>query len=319
MRGTSCFQNMLLPSTSRGLPGDRRYELTNHVSVMSVAIVCSLLVITVCAWDSALYAQAGYTAQLDMERDFTDPLTTLPQLVVRDAYTLAMYGTDVQTNLALVRPIIPRIPPQTLLPFPQLVRPTIGLVTVPDPRGGSRTEFGDLPVFDVAVLPWPGRKTGLLLGLGPTFVFPTASDKSAGQGAWQAGPAFGAIYTGIPWFLVGVIIQNPISFAYTSPNRRPQSTLQIQPILAIHLFGPWYLRSAEANWTIDWHHNSPTLIPLSLGIGRTFVRPGLPPMSFFVTGQWMAYRQFAPVAQHTTINFGMTIAFPGLRKLWRRP
>jgi tetratricopeptide (TPR) repeat protein len=50
-----------------------------------------------------------------------------------------------------------------------------------------------------------------------------------------------------------------------------------------------------------------------LGLGRTLVRPGLPPMSLFVTGQWMVYRQFAPVAPQTTINFGLTVAFPQIR------
>jgi hypothetical protein len=46
---------------------------------------------------------------------------------------------------------------------------------------------------------------------------------------------------------------------------------------------------------IGWHRHSPTMIPLSLELGRTFVRPGLPPMSFFREGQWMVYRQFAKV------------------------
>jgi len=190
-------------------------------------------------------------------------------------------------------------------------------VTVPSSRGGTRTEFGDLPVFDVAVLPWPDRqKTGLLIGVGPTFVFPTATSRSAGQGAWQAGPAFGAIYAGIPGLLIGFIAQNPVSFAYTSPDRPPQNTFELQPVLALHLWHEWYLRSAEANWTMGWHRHSPTMLPLSIGIGRTLVRPDLPPMSFFITGQWMAYRQFAPIAPQTTINFGITVAFPQLRSYW---
>jgi hypothetical protein len=252
--------------------------------------------------------------QEKLERDFTDPLSTLPQIIFRDSYSPATYGTNVQTNQTIIRPIIPRIPSSSLLPFVQLIRPTFALVTVPSSRGGSRTEFGDVPLFDVAVLPWPDRKkTGVLMALGPTFVFPTATSKSAGQGAWQAGPAFGAIYAGVPGLLVGFIAQNPISFAYTSPDRPPQNTFQIQPVLALHLWGKWYLRSAEANWAMGWHRHSPTTLPLSLGIGRTFVRPGLPPMSFFVTGQWMLYRQFAPIAPQTTVNFGMTIAFPQLR------
>jgi hypothetical protein len=260
-----------------------------------------------------------------LEQDFTDPLSTLPQLIVRDSYSPANYGPctpracprNAETNQVIIRPIIPRIPPYTLLPFIQLIRPTFALATVPSSRGGTRTEFADLPLFDLAVLPWPERKkTGFIVGVGPTLVFPTATSKSAGQGAWQAGPAFGAIYTGIPGLLVGFVAQNPISFAYTSPNRPPQNNFQFQPVLALHLWSKWYLRSAEANWTIGWHRHSPTMLPLSLGIGRTFVRPGLPPMSFFVTGQWMLYRQFAPVAPQTTINFGMTMAFPELRDYW---
>jgi hypothetical protein len=86
----------------------------------------------------------------------------------------------------------------------------------------------------------------------------------------------GVIYTGFLGLLAGFIVQNPGSFAYTSPNRKPQNTLESSP-LALDLFGDWYLRSAEANWMIGWHHHSQTTLTLSLGIGRTFVRSGLPP------------------------------------------
>lgn len=289
-------------------------------------ILLVALVVIVPDWPLLAQTPASLQAQEEqLEREFTDPLTTMPQIIVRDSYTPANYGPctpiacvrDYETNQFTIRPLIPRIPPNTLLPLTQLLRPTFALVTVPSSRGGTRTEFGDLPMFDVAVLPWPDRqKTGLLVGIGPTFVFPTATSKSAGQGAWQAGPTLGVIYTRVPGLLVGFIAQNPVSFAYTSPNRPPQNTLQIQPVLALHLWGKWYLRSAEAEWTMGWHRHSPTMLPLSLGIGRTLVHPGLPPMSLFVTGQWMAYRQFAPIAPQTTMNFGLTVAFPQLRDYW---
>jgi hypothetical protein len=272
-------------------------------------------------------AATGLAEEEILERDFTDPLTTLPQLILRDSYSPANYGPcnpsvcarDEQTNQFIIRPLIPRVPPQTLLPFPQVVRPTLSLVTVPSSRGGTRTEFGDLSFFDVAILPWPDRqKTGLLIGVGPTIVFPTATSRSAGQGAWQAGPTLGAIYAGIPGLLVGFIAQNPVSFAYTSTSRTPLNTLLIQPVVAIHLWDKWYLRSAEATWTVGWRRQSPTILPLSLGVGRTIVRSGLPPASLFVTGQWTLYRQFAPIAPQTTVNFGITVAFPNLRNYWRQ-
>jgi hypothetical protein len=61
-----------------------------------------------------------------LERDFTDPLSTLPQLTVKDSYTPANYGPctppapcvrDEKTNQVIMRPLIPRVPPNTLLPF----------------------------------------------------------------------------------------------------------------------------------------------------------------------------------------------------------
>jgi hypothetical protein len=65
-------------------------------------------------------------------------------------------------------------------------------------------------------------------------------------------------------------------------------------------------------------HHSPTMLPVSLGLGRTLVHAGLPPISVFITGQWMVYRQFAPIAPQTTINFGMTVAFPQIRNFFYR-
>ena len=274
-----------------------------------------LVVLTTCVRVRLAEAQTTtLTEEEKLEREFTDPLTDFPQLLVRDGYSPANFGTNIQTNQVLVRPIFPRLPQYTLLPFPQLVRPTFVMVTVPSSRGGSRTEFGDLPVFDLALLPWPDYKTiPILIGVGPTLVFPTATSRSAGQGAWQAGPALGAVFTGVPGLLIGFVAQNPVSFAYSSSNRPPQNTLELQPVLALHLWDGWYLRSAEATWMMGWHRHTPTTLPLSLGIGRTVIRSGLPPMSFFVTGQWMVYRQFAPIAPQTTVNFGMTIAFPQFR------
>jgi hypothetical protein len=82
----------------------------------------------------------------------------------------------------------------------------------------------------------------------------------------------------------GFILQDPISFAYTSLNRPPLNTIQFQPVLALHVWEGWYLRSAEATWLCGLHSQSPTVLPLSLGIGDVVVRPGLPPLNFFVTG-----------------------------------
>lgn len=254
------------------------------------------------------------TISQKLAREFSDPLTSLPQLFVQDAYTPANYGTDAQTNRVVVRAIVPRVPRFTLLPFVQLIRPSFFLNTVPTGKGGTtRTEFGDMQLFDLGVIPWPSRATGLRMGVGPLFIFPTATDKSAGQRAWQVGPTFAAIYKGIPWLLAGCLIQNPISFAYTSPASQAVSALLVQPVVLASVWGGWYVKSADSTWSMSWRQHTATLLPVSFGIGRVIVREGYPPLNFFVTGEWTAYRQFAPVTAQTTVRFGMTMGFPDFR------
>jgi hypothetical protein len=249
-----------------------------------------------------------------LEDEFSDPLTTLPQIFTQDAYTPVNYGTAAPTNRVIARVIVPRLPKYSLFPFVQLVRPSFSLVTVPSGRGhATRTAFGDMQLFDLAVLPWPARETGLLMGVGPAFVFPTATDRVAGQGAWQLGPAFGAIYKGAPGWLLGCLIQDPISFAYTARGRQPVGSLVFQPIVLRHLWRGLYVKSADSSWAVHWRNGSSTTVPLSVGLGYVILRQGSPPINVFLSGEWMAYRHDAPVAPQTTVRFGMTIAFPQWR------
>ena len=275
----------------------------------AVFLVASLL-----PWASAASAQAQTSSPSasDVAVEFSDPLTALPQVFLQNAWTPESYGTDANTNRLTLRLIVPRVPSSSLLPVVQLIRPSFSMVTVPTGEGhGTRTEFGDMQLFDLAVIPWPSRKSGLLMGVGPVFVFPTATHRTAGQGAWQVGPAFGAIYKGIPRLLLGCLVQNPISFAYTDSDREPVNTLLFQPIVLAYLGRGFYLKSADSTWTMGWRDGSATILPVSLGLGYVMLRKGWPPLNLFASGEWTAYREGAPVAPRATLRLGLTVAFPG--------
>lgn len=277
------------------------------------------LAMALLCWLPAALAQAESSnpKREQLAEEFSDPLTTLPQLFVQDAYTPTNYGTAAPTNRLIARVIVPRVPRFSLLPFVQLIRPSFFLVTVPTGAGKTtRTAFGDMQLFDLAVIPWPRRETGLFMGVGPIFVFPTATDRRAGQGAWQVGPAFGMIYKGLPGFLFGCVVQNPISFAYTSNDRQPVNTLLFQPVLLAYLGRGFYVKSADATWSLGWRHNTSTILPLSLGVGYVLLHEDWPPVNLFVSGEWTAFHQVfrdAPIAPQTTVRFGVTIAFPEWR------
>jgi hypothetical protein len=310
--GERTFDGLLAPIAATIFSPAKGSTMTRPIRALLAGLI--LLGVALARAEEEQSSEPEETNDSKLAEEFNDPLTTLPQIFIQDAYSPANYGTDAQTNRVIVRAIVPRIPRFSLLPLVQLVRPSVTLVTVPEGRGSAtRTELGDSQLFDFFVLPGSSKERGLLLAAGPVFVFPTATHKTAGQGAWQAGPGFGAVYKAIPGILLGGLIQNPISFAYTSPDRNPTSTLLIQPILLSYIGRGFYVKSADATWAINWRRHSATTLPLSFGIGYVRNREGFPPINVFVTGEWMAYRQFAPVAPQTTIRFGMTIAFPGWR------
>jgi hypothetical protein len=279
-------------------------------------LAATFLAASLLPWTPAAFAQAQTSSRSapDVAAEFSDPLTTLPQVFLQNAFTPESYGTDADTNRLTLRLIVPRVPSSSLLPFVQLIRPSLSLVTVPTGKGeGTRTEFGDMQLFDLAVIPWPSRDSGLLMGVGPVFVFPTATHRTAGQGAWQVGPAFAAIYKGIPRLLLGGLVQNPISFAYTDSDREPVNTLLFQPIILAYLGRGFYVKSADSTWTMGWRDGSATVIPVSFGLGYVMLRQGWPPLNLFVSGEWTAYRDNAPIAPKTTLRFGLTVAFPEWR------
>jgi len=257
-------------------------------------------------------AAASSEEERKLAEDFSDPLTTLPQLFLQDVYTPSSYGTEAQANRVIFRAIVPRVPEFTLLPLVQLIRPSLSLVTVPTgPGKGTRTEFGDVQLFDLFVLPGSSRATGFYMAAGPLFVFPTATHPLAGQGAWQVGPAFATVYKGIPGLLFGGLVQNPIPFAYTS-SRRPPSSLLVQPIVLAYLGRGFYAKSGDSTWSVAWQDEKAVTLPLSFGLGYVWIRAGANPLNFFVSGEWLAYRRNAPVAAQNTVRFGLTVAFPEL-------
>jgi len=55
-------------------------------------------------------------------------------------------------------------------------------------------------------------------------------------------------------------------------------------------------------------------LPLSLGVGQVMVRPGLPPLNFYVSAQWIAYHQNSPIASQWSANFWGDDRLPAVQK-----
>jgi hypothetical protein len=229
------------------------------------------------------------------------PLSDVLQLRVQDTYIPEFHRVDGDANtlsLAITMPL----PKYRLIPFPQLSLLTIpASVTSP----GSHTGFGDLHFVDVAILD-PGHK--ILFGIGPTFVFPSADDPSSGQGKWQIGPAAAFAFSPGPW-LLGVLAQNPISFA-GDRRRADTNALFLQPFATYQLGAGWFLRS-QPQIAVDWKSGG-HVVPLDLGAGRVF-DIGSQHVNLFVEPFWtLSHDGPAPV---WGLTVGVGLLYPNF---WRR-
>ena len=298
---------------------ERRFNVRkacNHESGLGVTRpLTPMLALLVWSFAAECLAQQPATPAIaepeSLSEKVNDPTSTLTQMQVQEFFTPSQYGTNAMPNTVQGRFIL-AVQPHGPLDLAQIVRPTFALVTIPRNKGAStRTEFGDAQLLDLFVMP-KSMTEGIDFrwAIGPYFVFPTATSRSAGNGAWQAGPAAAFRYRPIRDLLISGLLQQATSFAYTSPDRTPVTSLTFQPMLSYQVGHGWYVRSSDATWTFNLRHRTSTTVPLSAGLGRVWKLSGDAAINGSVAGEWMAYRQFAPQTEQFTLKFQVTLLFP---------
>jgi len=235
-------------------------------------------------------------AESNLVKQANAPISSILQIRVQDSYAPHFTGLHGQGNTVTMAVTMP-LPAYRLLPLPQL-----SLLSIPaaiTPPGGS-TEFGDLRFLDIAVLD-AGHK--IIWGVGPTLVFPTASERTTGQGKWQAGPAAAIAFAPAEW-LVGILAQNPISFAGDT-DRKDANALFLQPFATYQLGRGWFVRT-QPQMAFDWQTGKQVL-PLDLGAGRVF-KIGRQYVSCLVEPFWNASTN-GPTPRYG-VNLGVSLLYP---------
>jgi len=193
------------------------------------------------------------------------------------------------------------------------VFPVLAGVDVPERSAGgvSWTEKNGLGDIAVLSLLSPNSGTGFLWGVGPTFIFPTASETALGQGKWQAGPAAVALYLGKQW-IFGVLAQQWWSFAGDS-SRRDTSQANFQYFLQYILPEHWQV-GMSPNVTVDWKASGGNQLnfPIGLGVGKLF-KFGKLPVKFTLEFDYSVVKP-DDFSQRWLIRFQMIPVLPSLVK-----
>jgi hypothetical protein len=176
-----------------------------------------------------------------------------------------------------------------------ITRPVIPLFVsqpVPDLDPGSndfldierKVAFGDIALLQL-VSPSPKLAGDWLLGLGPTWVFPSAGSDFTGFGKYQVGPAGIVGYLSEKW-IAGALVQTWWSFA-GDDDRADTSSMNLQPFFAWFLRDGWsvgYSGNVLANWKAD--DDDVWTVPVGASVAKV-VKLGKVPVRLALAAQYM--------------------------------
>ncbi|MBT8468308.1 MAG: hypothetical protein HKN10_04110 [Myxococcales bacterium] len=233
-----------------------------------------------------------------------NPLADLMSVSIHNYYYPRLNGIpDASANTFWLRVVTPvwRLIPRVSLPI-QVVpapNPTASVATV--------TGVGDLNVFATFVV--TPDDSPAMLGLGPIYTAPTASNDALGNGKHEIGLAALTVWTkGI--FLLGALVNYQIGVGGDSNKPRTQF-ISAQPLAFFQLGKGFYLRAAPI-WFFDLEQ--PTYnVPFGLGAGKVILTDKAA-INLFIEPQFaMALRGIGQPA--VQIFAGINTQFePGARK-----
>jgi len=220
---------------------------------------------------SPLAGRAGDDA--DLAQELTNPVADLVTVPIQMNYDrgigMSDDGTKITTNI------------QPVIPFDidehwNLITRTIIPVTYQDdvfPSAGSQFGLGDINM-SLFFSPKQSGADGLIWGLGPVLLLPTATDSKIGGKKWGAGAAVIGVSMQGPW-TAGVLANHVWSVAGDDDRPDINNTF-VQPFVAYTWPSAW-TASLQSETSYNWETEQWS-VPVNLALAK-LVRFGKLPVS----------------------------------------
>jgi hypothetical protein len=217
-----------------------------------------------------------------------NPVASLISVPFQNNTNFAIGPYDRTQNVLNIQPVIPtRLSPHVMM-ISRIIQPIVWQPYSAQTTGGE-FGFGDMsPTFFLS----PANPGKLIWGVGPAWVFPTATNQLLGQGKVSIGPSVVALVQPGHWTL-GALTNNVWSFA-GSGSRPAVNQFLLQYFVNYNLKKGWFLTSSPiltANWnnkaSLDAANGGDTTsggrwtIPFGGGAGR-ITRLGPQPVNIAV-------------------------------------
>ncbi|MAS43147.1 MAG: hypothetical protein CML46_08665 [Rhodobacteraceae bacterium] len=247
-------------------------------------------------------ARAQAAGAADLAKKLSNPVASLISVPIQTNYDQGFGPADGSRVLTNIQPVYPI----TLSADWNLISRTILPVTwQEDIAGNSGVQFGLGDVVQSLFLsPAEPGSNGVIWGVGPVALLPTATDDLLGSGKFGLGPTAVALKQFGPWTLG--FLGNHIWSVAGEGSRNDVNATFMQPFLSYTTPEAWTF-TVNTETTYDWGSESWS-VPLNAVVSKV-VTVGAQPISLFAGARYWAE---APAGgpEGLGLRIGLTFLFP---------
>ena len=232
---------------------------------------------------TAVHAEDVITkSDADLAQELSNPVADLITAPVQINYDSGFGPLDDGSKLLInVQPVIPFSLNQDWNLITRTIMPVLSQDDI-FPGAGSQFGLGDISM-SMFFSPKEPTSGGLIWGVGPILLLPTATDDLLGANKWGAGPAAILVTLRGPWTL-GFLANHVWSYAGDSDRQNINNTLA-QPFVAYTWPSAWTV-SAQCETTYNWKTKDWS-VPINIAAAKLVFLGKLPVSLQAGVGYWM--------------------------------
>jgi hypothetical protein len=235
----------------------------------------------------------------ELAKELQNPVADLITVPIQNNWDFGIGPADAMRYTANIQPVIP----VTLNKDWNLITRTIvPVIYAESPVIGGRNAWGLGDIVQSFFLSPKEPVGGWIVGGGPVFLWPTATDSLLGLGRWGAGPTVVALQQQKGWTYG--ILANHI-WSYAGWGNREVSATFLQPFIT-YTTKTYTTFGANTESTYDWENRQWT-VPLN-GFVSQLLKIGKQPIQFTVGGRYYADKPKG--GPDWGLRFTITLLFP---------
>jgi hypothetical protein len=270
-------------------------KLPLGILILSAVLTLSLL------FPAAPETWAADDADTELAKKTQNPVADLISVPFQNNFN---FNTGTKDEMVYVLNVQPVIPIKLTEDLNLITRTIMPIINQPSLFDGMESAFG-MGDINPTLFFSPSKPSTFIWGAGPTFTFPTATNRLLGAGKYSLGPAAVGLVMHGPW-VVGALINQQWSVA--GWGHKDVNSMLIQPFINYNLPHGWYITSSPI-MTGDWtaRASDQWTVPVGGGVGK-LIRLGKLPINTSLDAYYNADRP--KDASQWQLRFQVQFLFP---------